>query len=120
RTEDSFMTLLDRREVLKAAHAAGLILPAGRIMAQDLSSIEEGAKKEGKVALATSVSVADFPKFLAAFTKKYPFLDVNSGLYQGSTGAVLSRVDAEVKSGSPTFDVVHAASLAAYLGSARA
>jgi iron(III) transport system substrate-binding protein len=113
------MPLLDRREILKAALAAGLILPAGRISAQERSAIEEGAKKEGKVALATSVSVADFPKFLAAFTRKYPFLDVNSGLYQAATGTVLARVDAELRAGASTFDVLHIANLAAYLAFAR-
>jgi iron(III) transport system substrate-binding protein len=113
------MSMLRRRDVLKAALASGLLLRAGPISAQDRSAIEEGARKEGKLAFATSVTVADFPKFLAAFSRKYPFLEVTSGLYQAATGTVLSRVDAELRSGSVTFDVMHVANPAAYLAYAR-
>jgi iron(III) transport system substrate-binding protein len=109
------MVTLHRRDILKAALASGLMLPAGRIRAQNRAAIEEAARKEAKLALATSVTVADFPKFLTAFTRKYPFLEVTSGLYQAATGTVLARVDAELRSGSVGFDVMHIANPAAYL-----
>lgn len=113
------MNRFDRRHVLKGSLAGGLMLAAGPIMAQERASIEAGARKEGRVNLATSVSVAAFPKFLEAFSKKYPFIDINGGLYQGATGTVLARVDAEMKAGAPNFDVLHAANQAFYLTYAR-
>ncbi|HEX2727598.1 MAG TPA: extracellular solute-binding protein [Beijerinckiaceae bacterium] len=113
------MLTLHRRQVVKGMLASGLLVPAGRILAQDRTAIEDGARKEGKLALATSVTVPDFPKFLAAFTRKYPFLEVTSGLYQAATGTVLARVDAELKSGTVSFDVMHIANPAAYLAWAR-
>src|SRR5215212_11899354 len=65
------MFTLHRRDVLKGVVTGALLLPAGRIRAQDRAAIEEGARQEGKLAIATSVTVPDFPKFLAAFTQKY-------------------------------------------------
>src|SRR3954470_21334502 len=109
----------NRRGFLKGTLASGLLLPAQRIRAQDRAAIEEAAGKEAKLALATSVTVPDFPKFLAAFTRKYPFLEVTSGLYQAATGTVLARVDAELRSGAVNFDVMHIANPAAYLAWAR-
>jgi iron(III) transport system substrate-binding protein len=108
-----------RRDVVSGLLTNGLLLASGRVLAQERTAIEEGARKEGKLALATSVTVADFPKFLAAFTRKYPFLEVTSGLYQAATGTVLARVDAELRSGTVNFDVMHIANPAAYLAWAR-
>jgi len=113
------MFTLHRRDVLKGVVTGALLLPAGRIRAQDRAAIEEGARQEGKLAIATSVTVPDFPKFLAAFTQKYPFLEITSGLYQAATGTVLARVDAELRSGAVNFDVMHIANPAAYLSYAR-
>src|SRR6185503_18931305 len=73
------------------------------------------ARKEGKMALATSVSAANFPKLLEAFSKKYPFIDATTGLYAAPTGRVMARVDAELKSGNVTMDVLHVANVAPYL-----
>ncbi len=56
----------------------------------------EGAKREGRMSMATSVSQANFPEFMQAFTKLYPFLDVTSGYYARPTGRVLARVEAEM------------------------
>src|SRR5258707_296421 len=106
---------INRRRVLQGMAAAGLLLPASPILAQDRNAIVEGARKEGQMALATSISLAEFPKVLAAFTAKYPFLDVNKGLYQAATGTVLARVEAEMNARALSFDVLHVASLAPYL-----
>ncbi len=108
------MGAIGRRRVMQGAALAGL-LPAGRLSAQERAAVEAGARKEGALAFATSVTVPDFPRFLAGFTAKYPFLEVNSGLYQAATAPVLARVDAELKSGAPRFDVFHLANPAAYL-----
>jgi len=89
------------------------------LTAQERRTIEAGAKKEGAFALATSVSVAGFPKFMDAFKARYPYLDVVSGYYAAPTGRVLARVYAEMDADNLSFDVLHVASLAPYLTMAR-
>lgn len=107
------MSAIHRRTMLAAAVLlTGL---AGPAMAQDRAALVEGARKEGKLALATSVSAANFPQFLAAFTKKYPFIEATTGLYAAPTGRVMARVDAELQSGNVTVDVLHVANVAPYL-----
>jgi len=85
------MSGIDRRCIVQGLLASGLVLPM-RLSAQERTAIEDGARTEGKVALATSVSAAGFPKFLQAFSAKYPFLEATSGLYSAPTGRVLARV----------------------------
>lgn len=106
------MTELTRRHLISAALAAGL--PA-RLSAQERDAVIEGARKEGQLALAHSVSVAAFPTFMQAFQAKYPFIDATTGMYSAPTGRVLARVDAEMKAGALSFDALHVASLAPYL-----
>lgn len=113
------MRLFNRRSMLQAAVAGGTLLAAGPIRAEERGAIEAGARKEGAMALATSVNVPAFPKFLQAFTAKYPFINVNNGLFQGATATVAARVDAEMKSGKPAFDVIHIANPALYLDYAK-
>lgn len=111
------MMRTDRRTVLGLL-AGGLLAIATPAAAQDAAVIE-GARKEGKLALATSASASSFTKFLQAFQAKYPFLDVSSGLYAAPTGRVLARVDAEIKANNVTMDVLHVANQASYLEMAR-
>jgi iron(III) transport system substrate-binding protein len=108
-----------RRSVIAGMIGAGLISRSGRLSAQERQAVEEGAKKEGAFAFATSVSVAGFPKFMDAFKAKYPYLDVASGYYSAPTGRVLARVNAEMDAGNLSFDVLHVASLAPYLTMSR-
>jgi iron(III) transport system substrate-binding protein len=110
------ITAPTRRALLAGGVAAAAGFPA---FAQDRAALIEGAKREGKMSLATSVSAAAFPRFMQAFTKLYPFLDVTTGYYAAPTGRVLARVDAEIKAGSLSFDTLHIASLATYLAYAR-
>jgi iron(III) transport system substrate-binding protein len=112
------MSGIDRRCIVQGLLASGLVLPM-RLSAQERTAIEDGARKEGKVALATSVSAAGFPKFLQAFSAKYAFLEATSGLYSAPTGRVLARVDAEMQARKLSFDLLHVASLAAYLAMSR-
>ncbi len=110
------MIALERRHLLAAAVAAGIAPP---LRAEERPAVIEGARKEGKVAFANSISVAGFPKFLQAFSAKYPFIDATSGLYSAPTGRVLARIDAEMKARALSFDVLHVASLAPYLAMSR-
>jgi iron(III) transport system substrate-binding protein len=103
-----------RRSLLAGLLGSGLAQPK-RLDAQERLAAEDGAKKEGAFALATSVSVAGFPKFMDAFRAKYPYLDIASGYYSAPTGRVLARVYAEMDADSLSFDVLHIASLAPYL-----
>lgn len=86
------MRRLGRREVLGGLVASGLALRGGLASAQERAAILDGARKEGMLAFATSVSAAGFPKFMDAFKAKYPFLDVSRGYYSAPTGRVLARV----------------------------
>src|SRR4051812_7617120 len=108
------MSSIHRRRVLHGLAASGFLLP-GRLSAQQRENIEESARKEGKVALATSVSAPGFPKFLQSFTAKYPFVEATSGLYSAPTGRVLARIDAELRARKMSFDLLHVASLAPFL-----
>jgi iron(III) transport system substrate-binding protein len=108
-----------RRQVLAGLAASGLVSWTRPLAAQDREAIVAGAKKEGAVGFATSVSAANFPRFLDAFTAKYPFIDIASGYYSAPTGRVLARVGAEIQSGNLSFDVLHVASLAPFVTMAR-
>ncbi len=105
-----------RRFVLTGALAAGLARP---LSAQQREAAVDGAKREGQLALAHSVSLAGFPRFMQAFEAKYPFISTSAGLYGAPTGRVLARVDGEMKAGALTFDALHVASLAPFLGLSR-
>ncbi len=110
------MIALKRRQWLATTAAASLARP---LHADELPGVIEGARKEGKIAFANSISVAGFPRFLDAFTAKYPFIDAKAGLYSAPTGRVLARVEGEMKANALSFDVLHVASLAPYLAMSR-
>ena len=113
------MKSFHRRDVLAGMVASGLLV-GGRVLGVDEhAAVVEGAKKEGTLGFATSVSAGDFPKFMDAFKAKYPFLDVTSGYYSAPTGRVLARVGAELDAGNLSFDVLHVANLVPYLAMAR-
>jgi iron(III) transport system substrate-binding protein len=105
-----------RRSVLTGVLAAGLAWP---LSAQERGALVEGAKREGQFALAHSVSLASFPRFMQAFEAKYPFISTSAGLYGAPTGRVLARVEGEIKAGALSFDALHVASLAPFLAMSR-
>jgi iron(III) transport system substrate-binding protein len=107
------MAFIDRRAVL-AGSLAVLSAPL-RGRADAGQEVIEAARREGILGLAHTVSAPRFPSFMEAFLRKYPFLDVTSGLYSAPTGRVLARVEAELQAGRLTFDALHVASLAPYL-----
>ncbi|WP_342364029.1 ABC transporter substrate-binding protein [Terrarubrum flagellatum] len=108
------MSRPNRRHVLGMLPIAASAWPF-RLSAQERPSIIEGAKREGKVNFANSASAAGFPRFVQAFTARYPFIDATTGLYSAPAGRVLARIDAEMKAKALTFDVLHVANLAPYL-----
>ena len=106
------MPMIDRRAMILAAAAAAF--PFGVLRAQERAAIVEGARREGKLAFAHTVSAPNFPRFMQAFSAKYPFIEVASGLYSAPTdacGACRGRNQAN----SLTFDVLHVASVAPFL-----
>lgn len=107
---------MKRRLVLAGCIATGI---TGKLRAQERDAVIDGARKEGQVAFANSISLAGFPKFLQAFTAKYPFIDATAGLYSAPTGRVLARVEGEMKASALSFDVLHVASLAPFLALSR-
>src|ERR1700759_2725722 len=107
--------MIDRRQLLTGLASAGVALRAAPLSAQEQDALVEGARKEGALGFATSVSAAGFPKFMDAFKAKYPFLDIASGYYSAPTGRVLARVYAEMDAGNLSFDALHVANLAPYL-----
>jgi iron(III) transport system substrate-binding protein len=109
------MIQLSRRRVAAGLASAGAMLLSARLSADERDDIVRGAKAEGKMALATSVSAANFPQFLDAFTRLYPFIEVKSGYYSAPTGRLLARVDAEIAADALYFDVLHIASVAAFI-----
>ena len=113
------MGFTGRRNLLAGLFAAGLLSRPQPLRADERQAVEDGARKEGAFALATSVSVAGFTKFMDAFKAKYPYLDIVNGYYAAPTGRVLARVYAEMDAGSLSFDALHVASLAPYLTMSR-
>jgi iron(III) transport system substrate-binding protein len=109
---------VNRRTMLLGAASAAAMVP-GRLAAQEREAVIEAARKEGALAFAHSVSVANFPRFMQAFSLKYPFLETTNGLYSAPAGRVLARVESEIQSGNVTFDVLHVANLAPILVLAR-
>jgi len=87
----------------------------GQVAAQNHASLVEGARKEGRLNVATSAPGDGFPRFLAKFKEKYPFIDVTTGFFTAPTGRVLARVGAEIDARNLTIDIVHVANMAAYI-----
>ena len=59
--------------------------------------IIEGAKKEGKLLLYTSLTLQEFDEVAAPFTKKYPFLKVES--FRGNALQRLQKITTEARAG---------------------
>jgi len=77
------------------------------------AALIEGAKKEGKFVWYTSMPTNPAIEFLAAFKKKYPFLDTSEFFRSGSL-KVYSRINLETAAGKHLYDVSHVAVLTAY------
>lgn len=64
----------------------------------------EGAKKEGKMVLYTSVSTEYARALTQGFEKKYPFIQTD--IFRSGHEKILSRLNVEHKTGRYTADVV--------------
>jgi iron(III) transport system substrate-binding protein len=69
--------------------------------------IEDSARKEGQLVLYTSISLTDYPKIVAAFESRYPFVKVNA--YRSTPSGVFTRVETEARAGRYAADVVASA-----------
>jgi iron(III) transport system substrate-binding protein len=72
--------------------------------AQRKKALEEGARKEGRVAVYTSISFQDSPKVMAAFENAYPY--VKTDVYRATTTNVFQRASTEARAGRHLADVV--------------
>ena len=67
------------------------------------SEIAEGAKKEGRLLLYTSLTLQEFDEVAGPFTKKYPFLKLES--FRGNALQLLQKISTEARAGRPQVDV---------------
>ena len=75
--------------------------------AERKAALEAGARKEGQLVLYTSISLTDYPKIVAAFENRYPFVKVNA--YRSTPSGVFTRVETEARAGRYAADVVASA-----------
>ncbi|NIT01077.1 MAG: extracellular solute-binding protein, partial [Candidatus Latescibacteria bacterium] len=71
--------------------------------AQSPAAVIEGAKKEGKLAYYTVLSLPESRALVAAFEKKYPFVKVE--LFRLEGDKMRSKILTEARAGRHTFDV---------------
>jgi iron(III) transport system substrate-binding protein len=86
----------------ESAKKIGSLAPAER-----RAFLEDGARKEGQLVLYTSISLTDYPKIVAAFENRYPFVKVNA--YRSTPSGVFTRVETEARAGRYAADVVASA-----------
>jgi iron(III) transport system substrate-binding protein len=111
------------RTVLAVTRIAAIVLsivtiitPAAATEATpDQTALVEGARREGQVRISTSAPAPGFKRFLAAFTAKYPFIDVAEGFYSAPAVNIASRLRDEMASKTAVTDVIHTANLADFI-----
>jgi iron(III) transport system substrate-binding protein len=99
--------------------SAACVLIAAPAMAQavaaDQAALVEGARREGRINVATSAPAAGFHRFLAAFREKYPFIETDAGFQSAPSATIAARVEAEIASSKLTTDIIHTANLADFI-----
>lgn len=68
-------------------------------------SLEEGARREGKVLLYSGMNVPNSQKVVNAFQKKYPF--IRAEYYRANEGQLLQKAVTEKQMGQSLADVLH-------------
>lgn len=68
--------------------------------------LEEGARKEGQLVFYTTLSLTDYPKIVAAFESRYPYIKTN--VYRSTPSGVFTRVETEARAGRYAVDLVGA------------
>lgn len=76
---------------------------AGTVNSQSKDVID-GARKEGKVLLYTSLTIHEIDQMAGPFAKKYPFLKVES--FRGNNLQLLQKITIEARAGRPQVDVL--------------
>jgi iron(III) transport system substrate-binding protein len=80
--------------------------------ASDHDALIEGAKKEGKLVIYTSMTVDQAQKLNDAFKAKYPF--IQPFMFRAVGERLLTKIMAEAQAGKYDFDVVQSAETQAY------
>lgn len=119
------------RLVAGAMFAAGLFaapLPAGAMTAQEVllykgadrqKVLEEGAKKEGKLTIYSSLTVNQALRpMVNAFNKKYPF--VKAEFWRGDTRKISQKVLAEMRANALQADLLESSGLGQIMVQAKA
>lgn len=87
-------------------------LPTMPIFASNHESLIEGAKKEGKLVVYTSMTVDQAQKLNDTFKAKYPF--IQPSMFRAVGERLLTKIMAEAQAGRYEFDVVQSAETQAY------
>jgi len=88
------------------------ILPPMTFQASGSETVLEGARKEGKLVVYTSMTVDQAQKLNNAFSAKYPFIQI--GMFRAVGERLLTKIMTEAQAGRYEFDVVQSAETQAY------
>lgn len=88
------------------------ILPPMNLDASGSEAVLEGARKEGKLVVYTSMTVDQAQKLNNAFSAKYPFIQI--GMFRAVGERLLTKIMTEAQAGRYEFDVVQSAETQAY------
>jgi iron(III) transport system substrate-binding protein len=94
------------------AVAALCAFPPSMVYANNHDALIEGAKKEGKLVVYTSMTVDQAQKLNDAFKAKYPF--IQPSMFRAVGERLLTKIMAEAQAGKYDFDVVQSAETQAY------
>ena len=86
--------------------------PSSSLRANNHDGLVEGAKKEGKLVIYTSMTVDQAQKLNDAFKAKYPF--IQPSMFRAVGERLLTKIMAEAQAGKYDFDVVQSAETQAY------
>ena len=79
---------------------------AGLSPAERKVFLEDGARKEGQLVFYTTLSLTDYPKIVAAFEARYPFIKID--VYRSTPSGVFTRIETEARAGRYAVDLVGA------------
>ena len=88
------------------------VLPPMNLQASGSEAVLEGARKEGKLVVYTSMTVDQAQKLNNAFSAKYPFIQI--GMFRAVGERLLTKIMTEAQAGRYEFDVVQSAETQAY------
>src|SRR3970040_1701012 len=88
------------------------VLPPVNLNASGPEGVLEGARKEGKLVVYTSMTVDQAQKLNNAFSAKYPYIQI--GMFRAVGERLLTKIMTEAQAGRYEFDVVQSAETQAY------